>query len=993
MSEDAILRLQQTGLFKKLLEKEDEETKRTSLIDHEISKNITSVVDKVSSLLERIPINMPEFTLHNANHSIHVIKNIEDLIPPETLEQLNAIEISILIYAAYLHDIGMISSSDERKQIVKTSEFKKLLTSDEELYEKFEKAKKDGDYEAVLDIENKAFTDFLRKNHVERAHKIIKEYELDFEILWKGTSYYKWVKAVCDSHGLPVKELKKNDNWPIDVLVRNKPVNVQYLSLVLRLADILDLDSERTPKHLFYHINPKDEISIQEWEKHLSITGFQIKPEEIKVEAECESPNCERVLREFIKTIDKELEESNYLISSYRDDFARKYRLNLSEPVNLRIHPNDYEYRDFRFELDYRRVLDLLMGEGLYGDPVVALRELLQNSVDAVRYRESLEKRDGNGYRPSIEVSLENNELIVEDNGIGMDEEIFKNYFMKVGRSYYQSSDFREKNVDIDPVSEFGIGILSVFMVADKFTVESRRKTFEDEFNLSEPIYFEIPTAYDYFVKRQSTRSKYGTKITLYLKSNHPFSAETLMQKISEIAPFIEYQIKINTDKGNSEYKPLLPGERVKKEKIVKEYFEILFDNKKEGMEGKISVIITLNRYRANPELTIFTQKGFAIPCQELLPKWLSNNIQASINLSGKSKLSLSPSRSYVIKDEKYYKFIGEMQTYILEGLEEYLKTSRVSSPIKEYIENVNELFEYNILTLYPRQTFSHQGFVYEEEILKNIMAEIFFEHVPLLTISGNGQKEYKTMKELDMKASLAIIGVTDLPDKVSDAKILEETNRLIGAKTILSMQEDVKQQRNFLEKILGRSSDIYITSIPGVVIETFLNNQFLENSSSVLYKGNLRQIHNFSGEKMPIFVHLPGLYEGDDTKVVYNAYHPLFARLLNGENPKDEASSEAQNILIIYLAECLSHVYSTLNSSSFRQNDKLQKSSNINHMLIGILKYYPEIFQEFYETVEQYWEEAKDLGVISRDEDFIGFSLDDLPWFWNCELSDFKFE
>ncbi len=61
--------------------------------------------------------------------------------------------------------------------------------------------------------------------------------------------------------------------------------------------------------------------------------------------------------------------------------------------------------------------------------------------------------------------------------------------------------------------------------------------------------------------------------------------------------------------------------------------------------------------------------------------------------------------------------------------------------------------------------------------------------------------------------------------------------------------------------------------------------------------------------------------------------------------------------------------------------------------MLIGILKYYPEIFQEFYEAVEQYWEEAKDLGVISRDEDFIGFSLDDLPWFWNCELSDFKFE
>ena len=85
------------------------------------------------------------------------------------------------------------------------------------------------------------------------------------------------------------------------------------------------------------------------------------------------------------------------------------------------------------------------MGEGLYGDPLVALRELLQNSVDAVRYRESLEKREGNGYRPTIEVSLTNDELIVEDNGIGMDEEIFKNYFMKVVEVIIKAQIFVKK--------------------------------------------------------------------------------------------------------------------------------------------------------------------------------------------------------------------------------------------------------------------------------------------------------------------------------------------------------------------------------------------------------------------------------------------------------------------------------------------------------------------------------------------------------------------
>jgi molecular chaperone HtpG len=1016
MSEDAILRLQQTGLFKKLLEKENEEIEKTSLVDHEISQNIISVVRKAAPLLERIPENMPEFTLHNANHSVHVIENIEKIIPCETLKQLNAIEISILIYAAYLHDIGMIASSDDRKQIVKTSEFKKHLTSNEELYEKFEKAKNNGDYEpvfdienkaftdflqknhvhykavyeAILDIENKAFTDFLRKNHVERAHKLITEYGLDSEISWKSTSYYEWVKAVCESHGLSVTELKKNDNWPIDVVVGNKPVNVQYLSLVLRLADILDLDSKRTPKHLFYHINPKDKISIQEWEKHLSITGFRIEPQKIKIEAKCESPNCERVLREFIETIDKELEESKYLISSYRDDFS-KYKLNLSESVDVRIRSIGYEYRDFRFELDYRRVLDLLMGEGLYGDPVVALRELIQNSVDAVRYRESIEKKEGNGYQPSIEVSLTNDKLIVEDNGIGMDEEIFKNYFMKVGRSYYQSSKFRQKNLDVDPVSEFGIGILSVFMVANRFTVESRRKTFEDEFNPSIPIYFEIPTAYDYFVKRQSKRSKPGTKITLYLKLHHPFSTETLMEKISKIAPFIEYKIKVDTEKGKSTYEPFSPKEYVKNEDIVKEYFEVSFD-KKEGIEGKLRIFEIKDRYNIIPNHNIFAQKGFAIPSKELLPRWLSNNIQASINLSGQSKLSLSPSRSYVVKDEKYKKLIGKMQSNILEGLENYLKVSRGSIPFKQYAKIFNELLEYDILTLFPYQGFVPEGFIYEADKLKNEMGELFLKHAPLLTISEAGQKKYKMMKDLDI-TNLAIVGINDLPEKISDAKILEEAKRFIGAKIILLMQEEegIVERSNFLEKILGNSSDFYITSIPGVVIETFQNTKYSEKPFSISYNRFIQRMHNYSGEKTPLLVHVPGLYESDETKIIYNAYHPLFARHLNGEKPKDEASSKAIHILINQLDECLSRLYSALSSSSFIRNYKLQKSANINYMLIGILKYYPQIFYDFYNAVEQYWKEAKDLGVISHDEDFIGFSFDDLPWFWNYEFTDFE--
>ncbi|WIM42378.1 ATP-binding protein [Methanosarcina mazei] len=725
MSEDAIMRLQQTGLFKRLREIEKKEVNETCLEDNEISQNIISVVRKAAPLLDRVPENMPEFTLHNANHSIHVIENMGRIIPPETLKQLNAIEISILIYAAYLHDIGMIASRGEHKEIVKTNEFKQLLTSNEELYEKFEEAKNRGDYEEALDIENKAFTDFLRRNHVQRAHKIIKEYELDSEISWRGISYSKWVKTVCESHGLPVKDLYNTKLWPNDTFVLEQPVNVQYLAIIFRLADILDIDPERTPKFLFYFINPKDEVSINEWKKHFSITGFQITPEKIKIVADCKHPQHERTLREFIKIIDNELEDSHRLVSSYRGDLETKYILKLPEKVDHDIHSVGYEYRDFRFELDYRRVLDLLMGEGLYGDPVVALRELLQNSVDAVRYRESLEKRDGNGYRPSIEVSLKNNELIVEDNGIGMDEEIFKNYFMKVGRSYYQSSDFREKNVDIDPVSEFGIGILSVFMVADKFAVESRRKTFEDEFNLSEPIYFEIPTAYDYFIKRQSKRSKPGTKITLHLKPNHPFSAEALMEIISKIAPFIEYQIKINTDKAESKYKPLLPGEMPEDDNRVNEYFKVHLSeiNKFEGIQGVLRVT------EEEKNIKLVAQRGFSIPYYVAFGACLFRHVDASVNISGRAKLTLSPNRSSVIINENFCKLTDKLQSEILSGLEMHLIHCKDSMKPAEYAKYINELLDKRVLSL--ETGYIPQVFSYREHEINEYMKKIFLNNVP----------------------------------------------------------------------------------------------------------------------------------------------------------------------------------------------------------------------------------------------------------------------
>jgi molecular chaperone HtpG len=992
MSEESILRLQQTFLFQKLLEKEK------SLGNHKISENIKSVVSEVAPLLERIPENMSEFTLHNENHSAKVVELMGKIIPSDTLEKLNIIELSILIYAAYLHDLGMTASKEEREEIIKNDpEFAKLLVFNEELSLKLEEAKKNGDHRTATFFEDKLFTEFLRKKHVERSNKLLKEkYGSEkTPISWKGIPYYKLVQSVCDSHGLPVRDLYDIKRWRRDSLVGAQSVNVQYLSVILRLADILDLDPERTPKCLLDFINPKDETSIKEWKKHLSIIGCKISHEEISIEAECEHPIYERALREFIDMIETERKESILLTSCYKDDLAKIYRLDLLKSITKEhIRSNgEYIYSDFHFKLDFHRVIDLLMGERLYGDPSLTLRELLQNSVDAVRYRKSMETKEGNQFSPFIKITLKADELIIEDNGVGMDEHIFEDYFLQIGRSYYNSSECRISGIEIDAVSEFGIGILSVFMVASKFTVESRRKPL-DPLHPPDPINIEIPTAYDYFVRRPSCRSDIGTKITLSLKSDHPFSPKSLAEEIPKIAPFIEYPVVIETSETKERYIPFLPGDKLHTENADNEYFEIVFDEEKEGIEGKLKIFKPKNEYHNILHSNIFAQNGFAIPSQSLLPRRLLQNIQASINLSGQYKLSLSPSRSEIVKDEKYRKLIDKIQSEILKELAKYIKTLRDINPIENYVKVVNELMENNILS-FDIGNPSSEGFVYQKEEFEENLKNIFFNHAPILTISDGGQRVYKTLKDLS-ESSIAITCINDWPERIPDSIILHETKLLIGAETVLLMHEEegVYQRNNFLESILGHFSDIYITSIPGVVIKTFHNDKMKTNEDTSITFHNddfTFLMHSDPIEKSPLFVHPPDFYWDEPDRVIYNARHPLIARLLKGEKSEDE-TYKAISKLTYRIERFLWHLWERLDSLIFKQNPKLGRSANLNYMLIGILKYYPEMFKEFHDAIELFWDEAKNLEIISPEENLIDISLDDLPWFWNCELYEFEY-
>ncbi|MFM7831291.1 MAG: hypothetical protein ACKPJD_05850, partial [Planctomycetaceae bacterium] len=60
--------------------------------------------------------------------------------------------------------------------------------------------------------------------------------------------------------------------------------------------------------------------------------------------------------------------------------------------LEIKARADDYLYQDIEFRLDRDAVVELLMGESLYGGPELALRELVQNALDAVHLRDQRNK-------------------------------------------------------------------------------------------------------------------------------------------------------------------------------------------------------------------------------------------------------------------------------------------------------------------------------------------------------------------------------------------------------------------------------------------------------------------------------------------------------------------------------------------------------------------------------------------------------------------------
>ena len=470
-----------------------------------LASNLIVICEEAADRMRSFPSLHPQYTLHDEKHLLRVTELMARVVPQEVLSTvLNPIEIALLILSAYFHDQGMVLEKSEIVTLDADSSFRIFRDNWEiehpnlrEVKQRLSEKSVTGPAEAALrqaeqELLAGLLTDFVRQTHGTRSAELVRtKYSPDPRWTVVGMNIAGLVAKLALSHVRPARELSPTGGFRYDESVGTYRINMPYLGMVLRVADILDFDRDRTPDSLYRTIDFKSHVSLAEWEKHRSVEGWAIGPELVQFTMLCEHPEYQRAAYEFMGWIDSELTEAASLTREFPAAFT-KYRWQLPlKSDRSRIEPkgNAYIFNDLEFTLSRNEVVKLLMMDELYGGPWLCVRELLQNALDALRSRRAMFKRDAqvdwaNGkVEFSHSLNKDGDEVLrCTDNGSGMDLKTILGFLTKVGRSYYRSPEFdqerlsfRSAGVDFDPCAQFGIGFMSCFMIGDRIRIQTRR--------------------------------------------------------------------------------------------------------------------------------------------------------------------------------------------------------------------------------------------------------------------------------------------------------------------------------------------------------------------------------------------------------------------------------------------------------------------------------------------------------------------------------------
>ncbi|MBE8523800.1 hypothetical protein ILP97_41010 [Amycolatopsis sp. H6(2020)] len=284
------------------------------------------------------------------------------------------------------------------------------------------------------------------------------------------------------------------EEWP-----GGQRLRIRLVALVLGLAHTMAIEPGSLSSTLVEHLGIDHQVQLADLHRTLRASSWVRTPTALRLDAECRHEAVYEVLTEHVTRMSE-------VLRTAREAAARETALAplialperaSDEDVTPATRPDgrpEFVVPTTKFRLDETRVRELLMGEQLYRDRSLAIRELYQNALDACRYSQAWRRyifvKNGGPREWSWPGKIEFRQweeggrhfLSCRDNGVGMGEAELREVFSQAGVRFADRREFaverarwEVENIHVYPNSRFGIGVMSYFMLADRIEVTTRR--------------------------------------------------------------------------------------------------------------------------------------------------------------------------------------------------------------------------------------------------------------------------------------------------------------------------------------------------------------------------------------------------------------------------------------------------------------------------------------------------------------------------------------
>lgn len=206
-----------------------------------------------------------------------------------------------------------------------------------------------------------------------------------------------------------------------------------------------------------------------------------------------------------------------------------------------------------------------ILGEHLYSDPTVALREALQNAHDSCERRRAEAAPAGYSPRIVVRFSRKGRFLELEDDGSGLTADEIRDFLATIGRSYtgelrarLEFGEGAELAAAQQLIGQFGLGFLSAFLLARRVVLTTR--SWRDG---APTLRFVSTGGQTYELSETAPRVGVGTTLRMELKGAAQvlLDAETLARAITLFADFLAVPIHLAEEDQEPAEEPINRGE------------------------------------------------------------------------------------------------------------------------------------------------------------------------------------------------------------------------------------------------------------------------------------------------------------------------------------------------------------------------------------------------------------------------------------------------